>query len=273
MRSKNSFRIFTGAYSLARSAGLLDNPLAKRAFVSSYFFYKKFWEDPFLNLIRREPHLFQGGDILDIGANIGYTSCLFAQAIESGSKVYSFEPDETNFQMLSDVIRRKNLPDRIVALHSAVGAADGSVKIWHNENHSGDHRVVTEHFKDQLSDSSRVATVPMVSVDSFAAARNLRKISFIKIDVQGYELAVCDGMRKTLAAFPDLAVCCEYSPEGIAELGFDPVELLNYFRTNGFHIHILTRSSTTLAPDDAAIQREVEKAGYVDLLCSRRILT
>jgi FkbM family methyltransferase len=273
MHSKNSFRLFTGAYSLARSTGILNNSWAKRAFVSSYFLYKKFWEDPFAGLIHREPALFQKGNILDIGANVGYTSCLFADALKPGFKVYSFEPDPANFQMLSEVIRRENLSDRVIAMNSAVGGSDGRIELWHNEKHSGDHRVATDHFKNSLPGSSQIFSAPVVSVDSFAKTNNLRDISFIKIDVQGYELAVCQGMTETLAKFPSLSICCEYSPESLIELGFDPMRLLAYFRTNGFQIHILTRSSLQLAPDNIAIQRITGEDGYVDLLCSRQVLS
>jgi FkbM family methyltransferase len=272
MRSKNSFRIFTGAYSLARSAKLLENSWAKRAFVSSYFLYKKFWEDPFWNLIRRKPELFENGDILDVGANVGYTSCLFAQALKQGFKVYSFEPDQANFQLLAEVIRRKNLSERIVAINSAVGSTDGYVEFWHNEKHSGDHRVVTDHFRKDLSDCGNISTVPVTRVDTFVETHDLQKISFIKIDVQGYELTVCEGMKQTLAKFPELCVCCEYAPEGLVDLGFSPVQLLDFFRMNGHQIHILNRSTIKLARDNAAIHRAAGDAGYVDLLCSQRVL-
>jgi FkbM family methyltransferase len=273
MRNKNSFRYFTGAYGLARSAGLLNNSWGKRAFVSSYFLYKKFWEDPLWGLTQREPALFQNGSILDIGANIGYTSCLFARALKPGSKVYSFEPDQANFHMLSEVIRRKKLSERVIPLNSAVGSSDGRIEIWHNEKHCGDHRVATEHFKNTLPSSSQIFSSALVSVDGFVKTNHLQDISFIKIDVQGYELAVCEGMTETLAKFPGLSICCEYAPESLMELGFDPMQLLNYFRTNRFQVHILTRSSIQLAPDNMTIQQVAEEAGYVDLLCSRQVLS
>jgi FkbM family methyltransferase len=273
MNRRHSFRILTGAYSLVRSAKLLESTWAQRAFVSSYFLYKRFWEDPSWTLIQRMPELFEKGDILDIGANIGYTSCLFAGALTVDSKVYSFEPDLANFQLMADVIRRRNLAQKIEAMNAAVGSADGTVELWHNKNHSGDHRVVTHHFKKALADRAQTYEVPMVSVDSFVGARNLQRISFIKIDVQGYELAVCQGMEQTLARFPGLCVCCEYSPEGLVELGFDPVQLLDFFRINEYEIHILTRSSITLARDNAVIDLAAEEAGYVNLLCSQRVLT
>jgi hypothetical protein len=115
MRNKDSFKIFTGAYSLVRSAGLLENDWAKNVFVSSYFLYKRLWEDPFWSLIKRRPELFKNGDILDIGANVGYTSCLFARAASPEHKVYSFEPDRANFQLLTKLIQRKNLQGKIVS--------------------------------------------------------------------------------------------------------------------------------------------------------------
>jgi FkbM family methyltransferase len=257
---------------LARSAKLLETSWAKRVFAASYFLYKRFWEDPSWGLIQRMPQLFKNGDILDIGANIGYTSCLFAGALTPGSKVYSFEPDLGNFQLLSDVIRRKNLSEKIVAINSAVGSADGWVEFWHNKKHSGDHRVVTDHFKDAIPDCAQTSRVPMVSVDGFIEARNLQRIAFIKIDVQGYELAVCEGMRRTLAKFPELCVCCEYAPEGLIELGFDPGTFLDFFTGNGYRIHVLTRSSIRSAPDNTTIRRIADEAGYVDLLCSQRVL-
>ncbi len=241
--------------------------------MSSYFLYKRLWEDPFWGLIHRRPELFGNGDVLDIGANIGYTACLFAQAVGPESRVYSFEPDEATFQLLKEIIQRKNLSEKIIATKAAVGSADGSIEFWHNEKHSGDHRVVTNRVKNAHADPSQISTVPVISVDTFVEERNLQRISFVKIDVQGYELAVCEGMKQTLVNFPDLCVCCEYSPESLVELGFDPVELLNFFRANGYQLYVLTRSSIMLALDNAMIQKVADEAGYVDLLCSRRALT
>ena len=272
MPSKDSFRYFTGAYSLARSAGLLNNSLGKRAFVSSYFLYKKFWEDPFWGLVHRSPALFQNGNILDVGANVGYTSCLFAGMLTPGFKVYSFEPDPANFGMLSEVIRRKKLSDRIVPWNSAVGSSDGRIELWHNEKHSGDHRVATDHFKNALADPGQIFSAEVITVDNFVKANHLQDISFIKIDVQGYELAVCEGMTETLEKYPGLCICCEYSPESLLELGFNPSQLLDYFRIRGFQLHILTRSSVKLVPDDTTIKQAAAEAGYVNLLCSRQDL-
>ncbi len=273
MSNKSSSNIFTRVYNLARSAGLLDISLFKRLFLFSYFRYKRWYEDPFWALAKRSPELFSGGDILDIGANIGYTACVFATARKPPAKIHAFEPDAASFATLGEIVRRKKLDDAVELLNMAVGSADGSLEFWHNEEHSADHRVVTAEFKSSRPVDEKITTVAVTSVDSFVAARQLRNVAFIKIDVQGYELAVCEGMRKTLEKFPAAAIAFEYAPQGMRELGFEPSELLEFFRSRGYQLHILTRAATTPVADDRAIDQAIQRTGYVDLLCSKKVLS
>jgi FkbM family methyltransferase len=261
------------AYNLARSARLLEMPWFQRMFLFAYFLYKRWYEDPFWALTQRSPELFVNGDVLDIGANIGYTAYVFAQVLKSSAKVYAFEPDRASFGTLEEIVRRKKLSDKVEVFNEAVGSADGSVSFWHNEEHSADHRVVTEQFKSSHPGSEKITTVAVTSVDNFVTARSISNISFIKIDVQGYELAVCEGMGQTLQKFPDLCVAFEYDPEGIRELGFDPAKLLEFFRSAGYNLYVLSRAATTSAADNRSIDQLAEKEGYVDLLCSRKTLS
>lgn len=256
-------------YNVARRSGLIELPWFRRVFLFAYFLYKRRYEDPFYALVQRRPELFRGGDILDIGANIGYTACVFAAALNPPAKVYAFEPDEASFVTLGEIIRRKKLDASVEMFQTAVGSSDGTLDFWHNDEHSADHRVVTTQFSSPELDRSRVTTVPVTSIDSFVASRGLSAVSFIKIDVQGYELAVCEGMRRTLDKFPQVAIAFEYAPDGMRELGFHPAALLQFFRSAGHQLHILTRTAIQLVPDDRDIEVAAQKQGYVDILCSR----
>jgi FkbM family methyltransferase len=268
----NSAGLFTGAYNLARKGNLLERNWFRGIFIPAYFLYKRWYEDPFWNLTQRKPELFQKGDVLDIGANIGYTSCVFAGAVKAGAKVYAFEPDRASYVLLEKIIRRKRLSGTIETMNGAVGRGEGYLEFWHNEEHSADHRVVTEKFKSEHRGATKTSKVPVTSVDVFAVSRGLENISFIKIDVQGYELAVCEGMQSTVKKFPETCVCFEYDPHALQQMGFEPRELIDFFRSRGYQLHILTRGGIERAPDDASIQRAVDKSGYVDLLCSRKSL-
>lgn len=272
MRSKASSSLFLRAYNVARAARVLDVPWFRRGFLFSYSLYKRWYEDPFWNLARRSPELFADGDVLDIGANVGYTAAVFARAAQSGAKVYAFEPDAQSFAELKEAVRRKKLAERVEIFNMAVGARDGEVEFWHNEEHAADHRVATEQFKSSGIPEAQVTKVGMTSVDNFVRQRGLQSVAFVKIDVQGYELAVCEGMTETLAQFPQASVCFEYAPEGMRELGFEPAKLLRFFRDAGYQIHILTRSAAMPAAEDHAIEAAAARSGYVDLLCSRKVL-
>lgn len=270
MPAKRLSTLVTKSYAAVRATGLLENPWAQRAFVSSYFLYKRVLEDPFAWLAAAHPQLFRGGDVFDIGANIGYTASVFARVTNVGRKVYAFEPDSTTFKTLVDVIGRRRLSATVEAVHSAVGSAEGELSFWHNQAHVADHRVVTERFRAAGVDDRLVTSVPATTVDAFVAARRIERVAFIKIDVQGYELAVCEGMHRTLEAVPDACVCFEYAPQSMAELGFVPAQLLDFFTSRGFHMYLLAKSSLRAA--DAAAVASAAASGYVDVLCTRRSL-
>ena len=215
--------IFPAAYALARRAGIVDRPLFKRVFVRAYFVYKRYVEDPFHGLVSERPHLFRGGHVLDVGGNLGYNAQLFAGALSPGYKVFSFEPEASNFELLQRMIASNGLADRIVAVAAAVGASEGTIELQFNPEHHGDHRIATETLLANGTKARETRTVALHSVDGFVASMSApRTVAFIKIDVQGYELAVCEGMKQTLADNPDVVVAFEYTPDSMIELGFDP---------------------------------------------------
>src|SRR5260370_39765228 len=105
--------------------GILELSWLRKAFSSSYFLYKRLYEDPYWFLIRHRPELFLNGDILDIGANIGYTACLFASAASPSAKVYAFEPDRESYTTQAEEIHRRRVPT-IIEPRPIAGVSDGS---------------------------------------------------------------------------------------------------------------------------------------------------
>lgn len=257
----------TRAYQIARSSGFLDTSIGRGLFIASYFAYKKYLEDPYHALIRKRPELFRDGHILDIGANIGYCSILFASATGPGQKVYAFEPEPFNFQLLQDVIRRRHAGERVVPVRTAAGASDGTLNLWINCRHHGDHRIVTDVFRDaHASGRNESIAVPAIAIDGFLERERAGPVRFIKVDVQGYELAVCQGMVKTLAANPDCVVSLEYMPAAMRDLGFDPPELLSWLAGRGYLTYTLMRNGDL---KEGAPQR-LQPGEWSDLIFSRR---
>jgi FkbM family methyltransferase len=263
-------RSFLGIYAGAKAAGVMESGLAKRVFLSTYFLYKRYFEDPFAGLVKRYPSLFQGGHILDVGANVGYTAGVFAGVLTQGFQVYAFEPDPATFATLESVLSSKKLATKVVPVWAAVGASDGWIDMWHNEQHGADHRIFTEAFSRIHTEKTQVARVPLRTVDSFVAEQVSGPVQFIKIDAQGYEPAVCAGMERTLACNPRAVVAVEYAPQGISELGLDPGEIPAFFEKHGFRIAMVDHCGRIVPAGRERIAVVLEKREYLDLICSRQ---
>jgi FkbM family methyltransferase len=261
-----------GAYGLVNRLGFLNNPMVSDLFVRTYFAYKRLG-DPFATLASRRPELFRGGHILDIGANVGYTAAVFVRALSPGFKVFAFEPELRNHERLVRALRRLGFSERAEAIHAAVGAADGTIGLWRNQRHHAGHRISTDVFRAGQGVSTS-DTVRQVSVDAFTRERGIEAaVRFIKVDVEGYEPAVCEGMAATVRASTDVCLALEYAPVAIRELGLEPAAVLEFLYAHGFVIHALDEHAT-IAPFDAERpERHLGIRGYVDLLCARRRLT
>ena len=270
-------RFLVAIHGLVKRTGLLDLAWFQRIFGAAYFYYKRRFEDPYFALLRLRPDLLQRGHVLDIGANIGYTATLFSRAIEPGFRVYAFEPEPWNFVFLERTIERMGLGDRIMAVQAAVGERTGVIELWCNEDHHGDHRVLTSRFRESGVDAGKAVPVPMTTVDQFVTDHGLgTSVCFIKIDVQGYELPVCRGLENTLADNPRMVVAVEYMPQAMAELGFSPTELPAFFRTRGYRIHLVlgrgSEKGRIREVSDDELSLALERRGYVDILASRHAL-
>jgi FkbM family methyltransferase len=241
--------------------------MGRELFLSSYFAYKRRLEDPYAALIKSMPELFRGGHILDVGANVGYCSVLFAGVADTGQKIYGFEPEPFNFALLEHVLRQRGLDGQVVAIRAAVGAANGTLRLWLNPRHHGDHRIATGALVGETL-SGETLEVPVVAIDSFVERESVHPVRFIKIDVQGYEPAVCEGMSRTLAANPECVVSLEYMPAALREQGYDPQKLVEWFESRGYVAHSILHGGS-LKP---GVPESLQDDEWVDLLFARRAL-
>jgi len=250
-----------------RQLGLLSNPFVRRVFNRAYFAYKRQFEDPFHQLTLRQPQLFKGGDVLDIGANIGYTAMVFARAVDPGRRVYAFEPASENVRSLRATIASAGLENAVIPVHTAIGDRIGDADLALNEFHPGDHRVQTG--APSLANRRASERVRLTTVDAAVDEWRIDRVAFIKIDVQGYELRVCEGMTRTLETNPQAAVAVEYAPQALTDAGDSPSALLSFFSDRRFVAHRLERRGGLAPIDMGSFADSPLTSEYVDLLFTR----
>ncbi len=260
-------RLALRCYQVVQRAHLLESPLGRGAFQVGYRLYKRHGSDPYRTLVRTRPGLFSGGHILDIGANIGYTASLFAEALTGNAQVFAFEPEPRSYAALSRLAQRSR--GRITAIPSAVGERLGEAQLALNDLHPADHRIAASEAPSPEMARRTALRVPMTTVDAFLAERGVapNEVRFIKIDVQGYEAHVIDGMRHALAAARRLALTLEYDPQLLREAGRSGTTLLHDLGQLGFSTLYLLHPRTAPARITLeALARAMGERPYCDLL-------
>ncbi len=149
-----------------------------------------------------EPHLQKairqfvspGDTVYDIGANIGYVSLSLAKRVGPQGRVIAFEPIPLNIAAFRDNIAINRITNvRLLECAASDRAGQAVIRllenpstaslVWHNAN-----PVATEF------------TIRTVSIDDLVEVGDLSPPTFVKIDVEGAEALVLEGMRRTLAA-------------------------------------------------------------------------
>ncbi|MCX6742157.1 MAG: FkbM family methyltransferase [Candidatus Pacearchaeota archaeon] len=127
--------------------------------------------------------------IVDIGANIGRYTVL--GGINSQAKIYSIEPEEDNFRILSKNVKLNNL-NNIELFKIALGNKKGNAKLYKDcdSRNYGGHSL---KIKRKDFDIVKLDTFDNLFKDK------VKKIDLVKIDVEGFELDVLKGMKVFLS--------------------------------------------------------------------------
>ncbi len=199
------------------------------------YIVKEGWEPETTRLFRK---LAKEGDIIiDIGANIGYFTLLAAKIVGDNGKVYAFEPDTTNYNILTSNIELNALRNTIT-VQKAVSDRNGKLEFYLNDSDIGAHTIY------KSNKAKRSIIVNSVTLDEYFKGREY-PIDIVKMDVEGAESAVLSGMSKIIEQNKDLKIFAEFHPPWIKRAGISPEyfvsQLLNHYRFNIVVIQDYTR--------------------------------
>jgi FkbM family methyltransferase len=161
---------------------------------------------------------------LDVGACHGLFSLAFTQG-RPGAEAVAVEPSPLAWEVLESNLRR-NAGARVTPLQTAVGAAPGRLTMRYSWHH-------LEASPAAASDPEAVE-IPLRTLDLLCAELGFQP-DLVKIDVEGYELAVLRGARGVLEASRPL-VFLEIHPARIVELGGSVRELSDLLAELGYRI-------------------------------------
>ncbi len=205
------------------------------------------WEPGTTKVIR---DLLKPGDVfIDVGANIGWFTLIASRAVGDDGRVIAFEPAPGSHAIMQDNIRR-NACQNVTLEQKALSDTRGTLQLHLHKTNGGAHSTA---LSEERAESIDVDALPL---DEYWKETG-GEIALVKIDTEGAEGFILEGMRSILENQQRMAVIIEYHPLLFRKAGFDPAAVLNGFADLGYEIQAIVEPSGELVPIDKSRFAEV----------------
>jgi len=204
----------------ARFACDLSDLIAREAYFTGLY------EPPVTRVVQR--HLSTGAMFVDVGANWGYFALVGAAAVGPSGRVVALEPDPRMVAALDANVQTNGF-DQVTAIAAAADARAGRARLAGYDDRDRNRGI------SRITDAAvagPVFDVRSVAIDALTADRC--RVDLVKIDVEGAEDAVLEGMRDGLSRGRYLTVVLELHPQLLRERGVDPEQCLRRLSDTGY---------------------------------------
>lgn len=181
---------------------------------------------------------------VDIGANLGYYTCL---ALQNNKHVIAFEPQQQNLDCLYKNIQINNWQHNAEVIPVALSNKPGLLTLY---GASGPSASLIKNWAGYSSSFNKIVAVN--TLDNILNERYRNDKIFIKIDVEGAEYSVLEGalntLKRDLKPIWLIEICLtEFHPQGKNP---DFIKIFNLFFMNGYKAVTATRDMTSVYPKD-----------------------
>jgi len=135
-----------------------------------------------------------GMTAIDVGANYGYYTLLFGDAVGAQGRVVAVEPNPRAAALLRETLHLNGHAGITTLVEAAVGAPDAPSAHLFVPDGEPKNAALTGH---EALPGGETVTVPVLSVDSLVAGFD--RVDLVKIDAEGSEVDIIAGMRETIA--------------------------------------------------------------------------
>jgi len=167
-----------------------------------------------------------GMTVLDVGANIGFLTVWLARQVGQEGRVLAVEPEPRNRETLLGNLRLAGAAN-VDVLPLAAGAGPGVARMTFIDHNPGASFATTG--------ASGSETVAVVALDD--ALDPDAPVHLVKIDVQGMDHLVVEGLARTISRWRPLLLV-EFDAACMGTAGEDPREALDLYRRLGLDVHL-----------------------------------
>lgn len=171
----------------------------------------------------------EGMTVLEVGANIGAHTMTLGKLVGSSGKVHAIEPTEYAFAKLKQNLDLNPQLGPRVSLHQCLLSSETSASLKETVKSSWKRTKAPER-------PDEVVELPCYSVDDLLDIKQVEKLDFLKIDVDGYDLKVLQGAQKALQTHRPVVFVeiCNWALEQHGQHGLDILSFMNELGYKGF---------------------------------------
>jgi FkbM family methyltransferase len=141
-----------------------------------------------------------GDTFFDVGANVGFFTILGARLVGPTGSVVAFEPQPETREALLGNVALNGFSNVVVDPRAISNSSGTAVLDWRN-------LPTARLVRDSQHGTGRSVSVSTTSIDDFLAEYPSLAPRVVKIDVEGHEIAVLQGMKRTLADHAPVLLC------------------------------------------------------------------
>jgi FkbM family methyltransferase len=213
-----------------------------------------FEEKAIKNLIQ---NLRDDDTFYDIGANFGRYSCLVGE-VRPGVRILAFEPNHEVASLLRENLRWNRVNTDVDVFEYALSNREGKTSLDIQE---GAERARIQAESRATSDSIEVQ---MITLDDLLEQESLPPPSVIKIDVEGAELKVIEGMDTTLKDDHLRLLYCEVHPYLMQKMGDEEESIFAKLNQAGFEVEVIDQRVVQYADGEEEVQKFVRARRKTD---------
>jgi len=152
--------------------------------------------------------------VLDCGAFSGDVSVIIASKIGENGKVFSFEGVPENIILFNEMVKiNPTYRNNLELVNKFVSDKNETVPLI---NSGPSSRMPLSNYD---GGNSKITNVETITIDDFVKTKNLNKLDFIKMDIEGAELSALKGATGTIIRFkPKLAICVYHRETDIYDI-------------------------------------------------------
>jgi FkbM family methyltransferase len=190
-----------------------------------------FWEPSITRVFYEKvrPGMFT----LDVGANAGYYTVLLASLTGKEGRVLAVEPNPVLVACIDETIRINGFESFTTVVRNAVSARRGNVLFYTDPKRNINACIIPRQDWRNYK-RAHISRLKALPIDDLVA--DWPRVDFVKIDVEGAEALAWAGMRRTIAANPDIRIVLEYNQARVSK----PKAFIASIKAAGFPLRHIT---------------------------------